>query len=74
MSESRIYQVKVNFGREDLVVDGNEIKISVDSKPEKNKANLEIIKRLAKHFNVDQKSVKILRGAASRKKIIEIMK
>ncbi len=74
MSESRIYQVKVNFGHEDLVVDGNEIKISVESSPENNKANIEIIKRLAKHFSVGQRNIRILRGAASKKKIIEILK
>jgi len=45
--------------------------IEVKAKPEDNKANIAVIKLLAKHFNVSQKSIKI-KNPTSRNKIIEI--
>jgi len=42
-------------------------------KPEKGKANLELVKKLAKHFNVHSSQVRILSGFTSRKKIIEVV-
>ncbi len=68
------YNVRVEFGNESLLVNGNSVVIGVKSKPEKNKANIEIIKRLASHFGVNQQNVRIIRGSASRKKLIEIIK
>lgn len=66
------YNVRVELGRESLVVNGNSIIIGVTSKPEKNKANLEIIKRLAKHFKLPHQNVRIIKGLKSRKKLVEI--
>lgn len=43
--------------------------IYLKSQQEKNKANIELLKLLKKHF---KKSVKILRGKTSKNKIIEI--
>ena len=40
--------------------------------PEKNKANIAMIKMLSKFFKVPQKSIMIKSGATSRKKIVEI--
>lgn len=68
----QIYNLRVEFGRESLAVNGNSIVMGVKSEPEKNKANLEIVKRLAKHFKTLQQNVRIIRGMASRKKLIEI--
>ncbi len=48
---------------------GAELVIAVHAPAEKNKANLELIKFLKKRFGVD---VRIMRGAASRKKIVQI--
>ena len=42
------------------------------SRAEENKANIELIKLLAKYFNTEQKNVLIIRGRKSRKKVIEI--
>ncbi len=72
MSEQVLYEVKVEFGRESLLVKGNSIIIGVKSRPEKNKANLEIIKRIAKHFKVPHQNVRIIKGLKSRKKMLEI--
>ena len=42
--------------------------ISCTSPAEKNKANMEIIKELSKHY----KKVRILKGLKSKKKVIEL--
>jgi len=66
------YEVDVKF-REDFVkVEGNRIIVGLISKPEKGKANLELVKKLAKHFKVPSSQIKIISGLKSRKKIVEI--
>ena len=40
--------------------------------PEKNKANVELIKLLAKHFKVSSAQVRIMKGLTSKEKVIEI--
>ncbi|MBI1971923.1 MAG: DUF167 domain-containing protein [Candidatus Aenigmarchaeota archaeon] len=72
MSDQKLYEVRVAFGDERLIVKGDSIAISVKSKPENNKANLEIIKRLARHFGVPHQNVRIVKGLASRKKLITV--
>ncbi|MCS7385017.1 MAG: DUF167 domain-containing protein, partial [archaeon GB-1867-097] len=42
------------------------------SKPEKGKANLELVKKLAKHFKVSPSQIRIVVGLKSRRKIVEI--
>ena len=44
--------------------------IKIKARPENNKANIELIKVLKKHFKA--REVKIKSGLASRKKIVEI--
>lgn len=46
--------------------------VRVKAAPEKGKANEAVVKLLAKHFNVAKSQVKILRGLASRQKIVKI--
>lgn len=48
------------------------IKIRVAAVPEKNKANTELIKFLAKTFGVDKTRIRILSGETGHKKLIEI--
>ncbi len=50
------------------------LKIAVAAAPEKNKANLELIKFLAQEFKVAKNQVKILSGAGERLKLIKISK
>ena len=52
-----------------IVKDENNWTIYVRSKPQDNKANTEIIKELTKKY----KTCRILKGAKSRKKTIEIL-
>lgn len=48
------------------------LKIRVKAKPVEGKANSEVIKKVAEHYGVKECSVRIIKGAASRKKIIEL--
>ena len=64
-------KVKTNSGKQEIVKNDNGYVVYLESFPENNKANLELIKLLKKHF---KKSVKIKSGLTSRNKIIEIIK
>ena len=67
-----IYEVEVAFHKDFLKVDGNKILVGVTSKPEKGKANSEIVKKIAAHFNVSSSRVRILSGLKSRRKTVEV--
>jgi uncharacterized protein len=65
--------VKTN-SREELVTrDSNGLIVHVKEAPYENKANVAVIKALAKYFKVPQSSMKIVHGAGSKIKIVEIM-
>ena len=48
--------------------------VKLKSRAEDNKANIELVKLLAKHFNTAQKNISIIRGRKSRKKVVDIKK
>lgn len=66
------YSVSVKFHKDFIEVSDNEITVGVNAPPEKGKANDEIVKKIAKHFGVSKSAVKIISGATSKKKIIDI--
>lgn len=66
------YRVGVKFHKDFMEVKGGEISIGVMTQPENGKANEEIIKKIAKHFGVPKSFVRIISGATSRKKIVEV--
>ncbi|MEM2934448.1 MAG: DUF167 domain-containing protein [Methanocellales archaeon] len=66
------YEVEVKFHEDFVKVERNKIIVGLTSQPEKGKANLELIKKLAKYFKVPSTQVKIVAGLRSRRKIIEI--
>ncbi len=68
-----IYKVHVEFSKEFLEIQENQICIGIKSKPVKGDANKEIIKKLAKHFGVSTALVHIKSGHKSRQKIVEIL-
>ena len=68
-----IYKVKVEFSKEFLEIQDNQINIGIKSKPVKGEANKEIIKKLAKHFGISTALVHIKSGHKSQQKIIEIL-
>ncbi len=68
-----IYKVQVEFSKEFLEIQDNQINIGIKSKPVKGEANKEIIKKLAKHFGISTGLVHIKSGHKSHQKIIEIL-
>ncbi len=68
-----IYKVLVEFSKEFLEIQDNQINIGIKSKPVKGEANKEIIKKLAKHFGISTALVHIKSGHKSQQKIIEIL-
>jgi uncharacterized protein YggU (UPF0235/DUF167 family) len=66
------YHVYVRFHEEFIKVEGDHIMIGLAIKPVKGKANAELIKKLAKHFDVSTANIKIVAGHKSKDKIVEI--
>jgi uncharacterized protein (TIGR00251 family) len=63
-------KVKPNSNKQEIEkIDEENYKISLKSKPEDNKANIELIKLLKKHF---EKDIKIIKGLRNRNKIVEV--
>ena len=66
-------KVKPNSGKQEIEnIDDKNYKISLKSKLEDNKANIELLKLLKKHFRVGAEDIKIIKGIKCRNKIIEI--
>lgn len=69
-----IYNIRViTNAKESKVIMGESIKVYTTAVPEDGKANKEVIKILAKHFNIAKSKIKIIRGKTKRDKTIEIM-
>jgi len=66
------YEVEVEFHKDFIRTDGDKIVVGLTSRPEKGKANTELVKKLAKHFDVPSSQVRIVFGLKSRRKIVEI--
>lgn len=67
------YIVFVKFNPSGKIeANGNEITIFLRSRPERGKANKELICRLAKYFAISTNKVHIISGVTSNKKIIDI--
>jgi len=63
-------KVKPSSGKQEIKkISDDEYQIKLKSKPENNKANIELVKLLKKYF---KKEVKILKGKTSKNKIIEV--
>ena len=62
----------MEFHKDYLRVDGKFITVGLSSLPEKGKANGELIRKLAKRFDISSSNVKIVSGFKSRRKIVEI--
>lgn len=68
-----LYRVLVEFHKDSVLVNGDQITVGIKSKPVGGEANREIIKKLAKHFGVSSSNVLIKSGHRSSKKVIEII-
>lgn len=67
------YHVVVRLGGSGITVEGEEIEVGIKSEPERGKANRELVKKLADHFNVPAQNVRIVSGHTSRKKIVDVL-
>ena len=65
-------KVRPNSGEQTIEEKEGIYYVSVKESPEQNKANIELINSLAKHFNKSAAEIKILRGKTSRNKIVEV--
>ena len=68
-----MYEVKVEFHKDFIKVEGNRIIIGLTSNPIKGKANKELVKKIAAHFHISSSEVKIVSGYQSRRKIVELI-
>ena len=68
------YEVEVEFHKDFVRVDDGRISVGLTSRPERGKANLELVKKIAAYFNVSSSQVRIISGLKSRRKIIEIIR
>ncbi len=68
-------KVRVKSGRQEVIeiVKDKEYEVYVKSEAEQNKANLEVIRLVAKYFNIQDSKVRLRRGLTSRKKIVEVI-
>ena len=67
-------KVKPNSRRQSIEQENGVYNMDLKEKADKGKANLEIIKLLAKHFKVSSSQVRIKSGITSKNKIIEIQR
>jgi len=68
----KIVTVKIKPGASETKIlsqNENKLEVAVAASPEQNKANIELLKFLTKHF---KSKVKIIRGLHSREKIIKV--
>ena len=67
------YNVEVVFHKDFIEIEGDRIIVGLLSQPRRGKANLELIKKIAKHLHVSSSQIKIISGLKSRSKIIEVI-
>jgi uncharacterized protein (TIGR00251 family) len=67
-----IYEVQIQFHKSFIRVEKKQIFVGLTSKPERGKANYELIKKIARYFSVSSTQVKIISGLKSKRKTVEI--
>jgi uncharacterized protein (TIGR00251 family) len=69
------FRVKVvaNARRNEVLQDGDLLKVRLTAPAIKGKANKALIELLAKHFHVRKRNIRIVKGERSREKLVEIM-
>ena len=67
------YTVFVKFNSSGKIqVNSNEITIALKSKPERGKANREMIEKIGEYFRISKGRIYIISGLTSNRKLIEI--
>jgi len=65
-------KVKPNSKEDSIKQEGGIYKINLKERAEEGRANIELIKLLAKHFKISSSNIRIKSGLTSKNKIIEI--
>ena len=65
-------RVQPKARRNDVVVDGETIRVYVTTAPEGGKANKAVVRLLAKRLGVPKRDVEVVSGGKSRTKVISI--
>ena len=68
-----LYKVSVSFHKDYVRVKEDLIEIGIMEKPVNGKANVVIIKQIAKHFGISKSCVRIVAGEKSKDKIVEVV-
>ncbi len=63
-------KISPNAKRNEIIKDGNNIKIKITAQPVDGKANKSVIEFLSKNFKIPKTSIKILKGETSKEKTI----
>ncbi|MGA7897519.1 MAG: DUF167 domain-containing protein [Nitrososphaeraceae archaeon] len=67
------YTIFVKFNSSGQIQhNGNELTISLKSKPERNKANRELLEKLADYFGTPKDRIRIISGLNSTKKLVDV--
>jgi uncharacterized protein YggU (UPF0235/DUF167 family) len=68
-----IFEVEVEFHKDFVKVEGDKITIGLQARPVGGRANSEMIKKLARHFNVSTSQIRIMSGLRTKRKVVEIL-
>ncbi len=63
----------MSFHKDYLKIKNDLIEIGIMEKPVKGKANMLIVKQIAKHLGVSKSKVRIVAGEKSQDKIVEVL-
>lgn len=73
MQKTIFVKVKPSQTQEEIIQQDNQnFIIRLKQKPEGGKANLALIKLLAKHFNISTLQIKIIKGKPSKNKLLKL--
>jgi len=67
------YKVSVYFHKDYLKIKNDLIEIGIMEKPVNGKANVVIVKQIAKHLGISKSKVRLVAGEKSQNKIIEVL-
>ena len=67
------YRILVRPGNDPIEEKDGLLIVHTQEKRKNNRANLDVIKQLSRHYSVSQTRIRIITGATSPKKIIEIL-
>ena len=68
-----IQKITVRRGNDPIQEKEGVLIVSTTEKRERNKANIDIIRQLSKHYSIPQSSIRLISGATSSKKVVEIL-